>query len=118
MSTSIPVAQRLAQAQLDAYNARNIDEFVGCYAESIELIDLVSGEVFCKGREELRVRYAPFFEKHPELYCKLVARIVCGEVAYDEELVYGIKQGEALHAVATYLVQDNLIVKAWFVKEK
>ena len=37
-----------AQGQLDAYNARSIDDFVKWYTQDIELITLEDNNVFCR----------------------------------------------------------------------
>lgn len=107
-----------AQEQLDAYNARDIDRFAAVYSENVELIDLVSGDVFCSGKEALRKRYGQMFSEKTELSCSLVSRVVCGNVVYDEELVSGLVHNTVVHAVATYLVADGHISKAWFVREQ
>ncbi len=109
-------SERLAQAQLDAYNQRDIHAFAACYADDVEFVRLPSGEVFCSGRDEVIQRYGSMFEEHPGLHCELVRRIVCGDFCYDEERVSGLVVGAEVHAVATYFVQDSLIRKAWFVR--
>ncbi|MBL7998202.1 MAG: nuclear transport factor 2 family protein [Candidatus Kapabacteria bacterium] len=109
-------AELLAQRQLDAYNKRDIDAFAECYAEDIELCDLLTGNTFCSSREQLIARYGPMFANRPNLHCTLVRRIVCGNFAYDEEHVVGLVENTVVHAVATYYVKDNLIHKAWFVR--
>ncbi|NQW29312.1 MAG: nuclear transport factor 2 family protein [Ignavibacteria bacterium] len=111
-------ATMCAQAQLDAYNALDIDAFVSIYHESIELIDLLTGQVFCNGIGELKARYQILFENNRNLHCKLVSRVCCGAFVYDEELVTGLSSAKEVHAVATYFVENGLIKKAWFVKEE
>jgi hypothetical protein len=105
-----------AQGQLDAYNARSIDDFVKWYTHDIELITLEDNNVFCRGIEELRQRYAPMFEKNTSLHCSLLSRVVCGKFCFDEESVTGIVPDTIVHAVAIYEVNDGLIRKAWFVR--
>lgn len=107
-----------AQEQLEAYNARDIDRFVAVYADDVELVDLVTGEIFCSGSEALRKRYGQMFSEKTDLRCTLVSRIVCGNVVYDEEKVTGLVPDSIVHAVATYLVVEGHITKAWFVRER
>jgi hypothetical protein len=113
----IRTPKNCAQAQLDAYNNRDVDAFVAVYSPNIQLIDLVSGLVFCNGQSELKERYSRFFADNPQLHCRLVSRVCCGNIVIDEEHVTGIGSSGAVHAVATYLVENGLIIKAWFVKE-
>lgn len=106
-----------AQGQLDAYNARNINDFIRWYAEDIVLMTLDDGKVFCSGHEELRSRYGPMFDNHTQLHCALRQRIVCGNFCFDEESVTGIVPETIVHAVAIYEVMDGLIRRAWFVRD-
>ncbi len=110
--------EQCAQAQLDAYNARDIDAFAEVYAETIQLIALPSGEVFCNGIEELRARYGKQFHDHPELHCRLVSRVVCQPFVIDEEDVTGLRSDGPVHAVATYECRNGMIQRAWFLREE
>ena len=107
--------EQAAQAQLDAYNARDIEAFAAVYAADVELFTLGSDAPFCSGAEQLRERYGPMFARCENLRCRLVTRIVCGNVAIDEERVTGLADGE-VHAVAMYEVIGGLIHRAWFVR--
>jgi len=106
-----------AQAQLDAYNARDIDAFAHAYTEDVELIDLATGSVFCRGIDELRSRYGRQFSEHPNLHCRLISRIVCPPYVIDEEDVSGLAPSGQVHAVATYECCDGKIRRAWFLRE-
>lgn len=107
-----------AQGQLDAYNNRDVEEFAKWYAEDVILMRLQSGEVFCRGREQLKQIYSDMFDKSPDLNCELVNRIVCGEIVIDEEQVTGIRGEEHVHATAIYEIKNGLIQRAWFVSGK
>ncbi len=116
--SSFSLAEQAASLQLSAYNARDIESFLQCYSEDIELLDLKSGEVFCTGHTEMRAIYAAMFNRCPDLHCTLIKRIVCGDIAIDEEHVTGQIPGRVTHATAMYQVNDaGLIVKAWFIRE-
>lgn len=105
-----------AQEQLEAYNARDIGKFAAVYADDIELINLASGEVFCRGRHALVERYQAMFERCTDLRCTLVNRIVCSSFVVDHEHVSGQRDNEIIHAVATYECHDGLIRRAWFIR--
>ncbi|OHB78049.1 MAG: hypothetical protein A2Z34_09380 [Planctomycetes bacterium RBG_16_59_8] len=91
----------LVQRQLDAYNARDIDAFVACYSEDVEVYNHPATLVY-KGREAMRERYAAYFESAPELHCELVNRITIGNKAIDREQITGRPDGKVAHAVAIY----------------
>ncbi len=111
------MSEELAQRQLDAYNNRDIEAFAMCYAENVQLFRLQSSEMFCEGRDQLRQSYGTMFATHPDLHCELVKRVVCGEIAIDEEKVSGLMADTQLHAVAIYEVKDGLICRAWFARD-
>lgn len=114
---SFSLAEQAASQQLAAYNARDIDSFLACYADDVELCHLTTGEVFCKGTFEMRAIYGAMFNRCPDLHCTLAKRIVCGNIAIDEEHVTGQMPGKVVHATAIYEVNDaGLIIKAWFVR--
>lgn len=107
--------EQAAQAQLDAYNARDINAFADVYADDVQLYSLGSDTPFCSGKEQLRERYGAMFAQCMQLHCRLVSRIVCGNTAIDEEHVTGLS-GDEVHAVAIYDVEGGLIRRAWFVR--
>lgn len=106
--------ERLAQAQLDAYNAHDIESFVQCYAPDVEVYDL-GGPMRYSGLEELRRIYGDVFATKPELHAHLVGRLVVGDTAVDQERVVGMRpDGREVHALAIYKVVDGKIAKVWF----
>lgn len=107
----------LAQAQLDAYNARDIDAFCKVYADDVVFYDLVSGAETCSGIDAVRERYGAMFERSPLLHCSLVHRMVCGPMVIDEEHVSGLREDGIVHAIATYETSDGRISRAWFIRE-
>lgn len=103
-----------AQAQLDAYNAKNIDDFVACYHEDVEVYDFLTGELRMKGMESFRERYAKLFE-NTKIHARLEQRMSLGAVVMDKEYVTGMGD-EPVEAIAIYEVVEGLIRKVWFVK--
>lgn len=105
-----------AQAQLDAYNARDIERFTEVYAPDVVLCDLRTGEPFCVGHDAMRERYGTMFAERPALHCHLVHRMTCGSVVIDEEHVTGLRDDGVVHAIAIYETREGYITKAWFVR--
>lgn len=111
-------AEEIAQRQLDAYNARDLERFVSCYAEEVRLADLPDGKVFAQGRADLRRIYGALFERAPDLHCRLVHRICVGRFAVDQEEVTGIPGRGLVRAVAIYEVAGESIARGWFLREQ
>lgn len=114
---SSPTCEQLAQAQLEAYNAHDVDAFASVYSDDVQLLDLSTGSRFCSGIEELRELYTRRFTEKPTMHCRLISRIVCPPFVIDEEDVTGLIDGQNVHAVATYECCDGKICRAWFLRE-
>jgi len=106
---------QVVQAQVDAYNAHDIDAFAACYAENATLTDLSNKRPVVKGVPALKGTYA-FLAKMPkEFHVEIVQRVVNGPIVIDKERVVGLPAGKApFEAMAVYEVRDGKIVNAWF----
>jgi putative hydrolase of HD superfamily len=83
MNATSPLA--VVQAQLDAYNAKDIDALMRTYAPDAEQFTL-HGELLAKGHDEMRPRYLARFSE-PDLHARLLSRIVMGNTVADLELI-------------------------------
>lgn len=105
--------EALAQQQLAAYNARDIEAFLEAYAEDVEVYSYPN-QLRYRGKEQMRKRYTALFENTPELHCELKARIVQGNIVIDKERVqFRTKVSEA---VAIYHIENHKIQKVYFIK--
>lgn len=96
------------EKQVEAYNARDIEAFVACYADEIGFED-ENGQLRTAGRDELRKRYGELFASAPNLHAEIASRIRVGSYVVDEERVTGLPGGD-VRAVAIYrLDSDGLI---------
>jgi hypothetical protein len=107
--------EALAQAQLDAYNAQDLDAFCACYADDVEVWTLGAAAPVGKGMEGFRRTYAELFASSPALRCRLVKRIVTGRFVVDEESLTGHATRGAFGATAIYETRDGKITKVWFI---
>ncbi|MCF2874187.1 MULTISPECIES: nuclear transport factor 2 family protein [unclassified Tenacibaculum] len=103
----------LAQEQLDGYNKRDIDAFLKPYAKNVKVYTYPN-KLDYEGIEEMRKRYAPMFEKTKDLHCKILNRVVKGNVVIDEELVTA--NGNEFKAVAIYEITNGKISAVRFVR--
>ena len=104
---------QLAQAQLDAYNSRDIEAFLIPYADSIKVYTFPNRLLY-QGKNGMRLRYAGMFEKTTDLFCKLVNRIVQNDTVIDQELVTA--NGRKFDAIAIYKVKGNKIIEVYFIQ--
>jgi putative hydrolase of HD superfamily len=112
MENTSPLA--VVQAQLDAFNAKDIDALMRTYAPDAEQFAL-HGERLAQGHEELRPRYAARFTE-PDLYARLLSRTVMGNWVTDLELITrNFPEGVGtLEMLCIYEVVDGRIRRASF----
>ena len=105
----------LAQKQLNAYNALDVEAFLEPYADDIELYDLPE-KLISKGKEAMRKQYGDMFSKAPLLHCELVNRMVLGNTVIDHERITFRADREPIQAVAIYKIENGKIRKVYFTR--
>ena len=108
-------AVKLAQAQLDAYNRRDIEAFLEPYADTVSIYRYPA-QLMSKGKENMRKEYAQMFLQMSELHCTLVKRIVIGQTVIDEESVFFGKGLPLIRAVAIYTITGGKISAVTFIQ--
>ncbi|MGY6040611.1 nuclear transport factor 2 family protein [Aeromonas sp. AE23HZ002T15] len=108
MSTELPVA-----AQLAAYNARDLEAFLACFAESFRGYRMPTENPSTVGKEALRAFYAEHRFNNPALRAELLSRTVMGNKVFDHEKIHGLSP-EPIESMAVFEVQEGLIQTAWF----
>ncbi|TKR30159.1 MBL fold metallo-hydrolase [Luteimonas gilva] len=111
--------EKVVQAQLDAYNAHDLDTFVSCYAEGVAIHNLSSDKPPRKGLRTLREDYL-FLKEAPKAYrAERANRIVSGPIVVDHELIRGLPPERGVpEAIAVYEVRDGKILNVWFPPRK
>ncbi|KQR32257.1 steroid delta-isomerase [Rhizobium sp. Leaf155] len=102
------------QKQLEAYNARDIDEFMRWWADDCQYFAFPS-TLLARNALEIRERHIERF-KEPDLHGQLLSRIVLEDMVIDHETVtrnFPEGRGE-VDVVCIYEVALGKIAKAWF----
>jgi putative hydrolase of HD superfamily len=107
-------ALAIVQAQLDAFNAKDIDALMRTYAPDAEQFAL-HGERLAQGHAELRPRYVARFTE-PDLHARLLSRMVMGNIVTDLELITrNFPEGVGtVEMLCIYEVVDGRIQRASF----
>jgi hypothetical protein len=100
--------------QLIGYNARDIDIFVKAFSDSVKVFRQ-PGVLTYQGKDELRKRYGAMFAATPDLNCKVVKRIIAGNVVIDHEKVLRTKGQPRTDAIAVYRIQNGEITEVTFI---
>lgn len=120
-TTMMRTAEELAQAQLLAYNAKDLEAFVACYSEDVRVWRLASGAAMpplplqpqLQGRAAFRELYRQGPFAAPQVQAEVTQRIVMGDTVIDHERVHG--RGEGVQQVAVvYRCREGLIAEVYF----
>jgi uncharacterized protein (TIGR02246 family) len=105
----------IAQKQLDAYNAQDLDAYVGFFAKDC-IIAPINGTPTETSRDAIKARYAKAFAQFPHNKAVLKNRIAVGNTVVDHELVIRAPGGEQFEIIAIYSFKDGLISRVDFAK--
>jgi hypothetical protein len=104
----------IVDAQLVAYNARDLDRFVATYSVDVEVFRPPEREPVLRGREALARFYAMNRFCHEALRAEVLKRLVVGNLVADHERIHGLPNSP-IELVATYEIQEALIRRVWLL---
>lgn len=104
----------VADRQLAAYNARDLEAWLATYAPDAEQW-LADGTLLARGHAQLRERMRTRFAD-PQLHATLLQRTCLGDTVVDHERVTrtGADGLETVRMVCLYAVRDGRIARATF----
>ena len=118
----VPAAQATASspesvvdAQLAAYNNRDLEAFLSFYAEDAVLAKHPD-QVTQTGKAEIRTRYQRNFS-NPNVRAEVIKRVTFGRFVVDHERVTAPPAKGELEAVAVYEVKDGKITRVTFLEK-
>lgn len=107
--------EELAQAQLDAYNQRNLEAFLLPYDDSVAVYTFPN-QLQYRGKTQMRQVYGEMFQNLPDLHCTLLNRMVLENTVIDHELVVFRKGQQSLKAIAIYKIKNGKIAEVYFLQ--
>lgn len=109
----VETPEELVQRQLNAYNFRNLEAFLDTYADDVEVYTFPD-KLDYKGKETMRKIYGKMFGQTKDLHCRIVSRIVEGNIVIDKEDVRA--DAEKFGGTAIYVVENQKIKKVYFTQ--
>lgn len=111
--------ETVVQAQVDAYNKHDVEQFASCYAEDVKLQNLTEAEPLVVGKKALIDNYQ-FLKRAPKEFRVIIdKRIVNGPIVIDYERITGMGEGQRDQVVfAIYEVRAGKIKTVWFPPAK
>lgn len=109
-------AERVVQAQVDAFNRRDVEGFMAAYAPGAIHWEYPADTVFA-GAARIRAHYTELFSDPDvtNLHADVRSRIVKDRFVIDEEHITGLPADDPHISVIIYEVRDGLIHNAWFM---
>jgi hypothetical protein len=105
----------LAQAQLDRYNAHDLEGFLALYADEVTVFEYPATPVM-QGKAAMRERYARILFADSPVHAVVTQRIAHGNVVIDHEAVTGHPLSGDTRLVVMYEVRDSLIATVRFLR--
>ncbi|MBV6496648.1 MAG: hypothetical protein DYH05_11515 [Acidobacteria bacterium ACB1] len=120
VQTAQKTPEQVAQALVDAANARDLDGILKTYAADSTAYALPSGEVILKGHEALRKKFERILAPGVKLKVEIVNRIVDGKYVIDKEKITGTADGKPVEFYGTviYEIVDGLIRREWYPRQE
>jgi hypothetical protein len=103
----------VVNAQLDAYNARDVAAFAATYAEDACIYHMPHSKLLLRGRGQIAEYYGGTVFKVAGLRAHILSRQVIGNKVIDHECAVGIRP-EPVDIMAVYEVHGGLIQAVWF----
>ena len=107
--------EAIAQAQLDAYNAQDLDAHCAHFADDV-VVGGLNGDVARTGIDAYRAFYAKTFAEFPKNNAKLLNRIVVGANVIDHERVDRGNGDPTFEVAALYTFKGDKIVRVDFAR--
>jgi len=112
ITTKAQDAEKIVQANLDAYNNRNLKEFMSYFSDDVKLIQFSNQKILAEGKSSVERLYGDLFEQSPALHSTILKRMVMGNKVIDHESITGRKGAtEAIELIMIYEVKDFKIFK-------
>jgi hypothetical protein len=105
----------IASAQLDAYNAQDLEKYMTYFTEDC-VVSGLNGTPTETNAAAIKARYAKAFAQFPENKAELLNRIAVGNTVVDHELVIRAPGGEQFEIIAIYTFRDGRIARVDFAK--
>ena len=114
-TTPTATPEAVVDAQLAAYNQRDLEAFLGFYADDAVLAKHPD-QVTQTGKAQMRARYQRNFS-NPNVRAEIIKRVTFGRFVIDHERVTAPPAKGELEAVAVYEVEEGKIVRVTFLEK-
>lgn len=104
----------IAAIQIEAYNSRNLEKFLECYTDDVQVYMLQNNQLLTDGLEKLSEVMKADFEKNPNANSTITSYISQGNLIVQHEEITGHMKDKTISSVSIYEITDGKISKLWF----
>jgi hypothetical protein len=104
--------EEVVQAQVEAYNAHDLEALAATYHPDAQVHDLALGQTLT-GLAELGPVWQERFTTHQGHQAEIVQRLVVGDFVVDQEHIVQLADGSTMEALVLYRVSGGQIVECW-----
>lgn len=108
--------EQIIQEQVDAYNAHDLERFVGCYHDDVTMTRLPGGDVPIRDVDALRKAFGSLFSANPAVHVAILQRMVLDSIVIDHEHLTGRADGVEVQALVAYHVAGGKIRQYWVLR--
>ncbi len=102
--------EETVQANLDAYNAKDIAAFTASYSTEAKFCK-IDGTVLLADREAIAAFHQKFFVGNPGAHCQILQHVVMGPFVVDHQQIT-VEGRPPMNVMLVSEVRDGLIVRA------
>ncbi len=110
-------ATDVVDAQIEAYRAKDVEQFLSHYADDVSVVLFDSTPMF-KDKAVMREQYGKLFADSPDLRVTIANRVAAGEFVVDEEHLTGFHfegMPTEMTALSVYRVVEGKIARLMFL---
>jgi len=111
--------ETIVQANLDAYNANDLEKFLSFFSENVQLVNFQDNVITANGIDAIRAIYEPYFKASPKLHSKILKRTVFDNKVIDHEYITGAWGNKPpFELVLIYEVAHDKIIKMTAIRKR
>lgn len=111
--------EQVVQKSMEAYNNRNIEDFMLVMDEDVTFYNFSDGAVTMQGTQACSKFYDALFKASPQLNSTVLTRTVFGNTIIDHEYITGRNGSiEAIELVLIYEVENEKIIKITVLRKE
>lgn len=109
-------SSKIVQHFMDAYNRKDIDQFLSYMHPEFESSLFDKQKKLCTNLEQAKVLYANRFKENPKLFVTTLGRIENDNIVVDNQLIEHFDDGKTVRAISIFELEDDLIKRASFAR--